>query len=160
MTEPRVRRPSLPIRIEETIAVGAMAVLVLLTLINVVVRYLTDESFAVTEEISIFLMVILTMAGASAAVARDRHMRVEYFIETGSDARKRRLTALSAWATFAFFVLLTALLGRYVWDEFRYGETSMALGVPRWWYSVWLPMLSAAIALRALGLARRLRNGG
>lgn len=160
MTEPRERRPRLPIRIEETIAVGAMAVLVLLTLINVVVRYLTDESFAVTEEISIFLMVVLTMAGASAAVARDRHMRVEYFLETGSDARKRRLTALSAWATFAFFVVLTALLGRYVWDEFRYGETSMALGVPRWWYSIWLPLLSAAIALRALGLARRLRNGG
>ncbi|MFO1196376.1 MAG: TRAP transporter small permease [Burkholderiaceae bacterium] len=160
MTEPRERRPRLPVRIEETIAVGAMAVLVLLTLINVVVRYLTDESFAVTEEISIFLMVVLTMAGASAAVARDRHMRVEYFLETGSDARKRRLTALSAWATFAFFVVLTALLGRYVWDEFRYGETSMALGVPRWWYSIWLPLLSAAIALRALGLARRLRNGG
>lgn len=160
MTEPRERRPRLPVRIEETIAVGAMAVLVLLTLINVVVRYLTDESFAVTEEISIFLMVVLTMAGASAAVARDRHMRVEYFLETGSDARKRRLAALSAWATFAFFVVLTALLGRYVWDEFRYGETSMALGVPRWWYSIWLPLLSAAIALRALGLARRLRNGG
>jgi len=160
VTEPRERRPRLPVRIEETIAVGAMAVLVLLTLINVVVRYLTDESFAVTEEISIFLMVVLTMAGASAAVARDRHMRVEYFLETGSDARKRRLTALSAWATFAFFVVLTALLGRYVWDEFRYGETSMALGVPRWWYSIWLPLLSAAIALRALGLARRLRNGG
>ena len=147
-------------RLEDHVAVLAMAVLVLLTLINVVVRYLTDESFAVTEEISIFLMVVLTMAGASAAVARDRHMRVEYFLETGSDARKRRLTALSAWATFAFFVVLTALLGRYVWDEFRYGETSMALGVPRWWYSIWLPLLSAAIALRALGLARRLRNGG
>ena len=146
--------------LEERIAVGAMALLVVITLGNVITRYLTDESFAWTEEISIFLMVVLTMAGASAAVARDRHMRVEYFLETGSDARKRRLTAVSAWATFAFFVVLTALLGRYVWDEFRYGETSMALGVPRWWYSIWLPLLSAAIALRALGLARRLRNGG
>ena len=146
--------------IERLLMAVSMGLLCLITMANVLVRYFTDISFAFTEEISIFLMVVLTMAGASAAVARDRHMRVEYFLETGSDARKRRLTALSAWATFAFFVVLTALLGRYVWDEFRYGETSMALGVPRWWYSIWLPLLSAAIALRALGLARRLRNGG
>jgi TRAP-type C4-dicarboxylate transport system permease small subunit len=151
-------RPRVSLRVEETIAVASMAVLVLLTLINVVVRYLTDESFAVTEEISIFLMVAMTLAGASAAAARDRHMRIEYFLETGTDARRRRLALLSAWATFLFFVLLSALLGRYVWDEFRYGETTMALGVPRWWYSIWLPVLSLAIALRALGLALRLRR--
>ena len=48
-------------RLEDLIAVLALAVLVQLTLVNVVVRYLTDESFAVTEEISIFLMVVLTM---------------------------------------------------------------------------------------------------
>jgi TRAP-type C4-dicarboxylate transport system permease small subunit len=152
------RRPLVAVRVEEAVAVAAMAVLVLLTLINVVIRYLTDESFAVTEEISIFLMVVLTMAGASAAAARDRHMRIEYFLETGPEARRRRLGLLSAWATFLFFMLLAALLGRYVWDEFRYGETTMALGVPRWWYSIWLPVLSLAIALRALGLALRLRR--
>ena len=156
--EPGAPRPRVPLRIEQAIAVGALAVLVLLTLINVIVRYLTDESFAVTEEISIFLMGAMTLAGASAAVARDRHMRIEYFFQTGSDARRRRLALLSAWATFLFFVLLSALLGRYVWDEFRYGETTMALGVPRWWYSIWLPVLSLAIALRALGLALRLRG--
>ena len=150
-------RPRVPLRVEEIIAVGALAVLVLLTLINVVIRYATDESFAVTEEISIFLMVAMTLAGASAATARDRHMRIEYFMETGSDARRHWLALLSAWATCAFFLLLTGLLARYVWDEFRYGETTMALGVPRWWYSIWLPALSLAIALRALGLALRLR---
>jgi TRAP-type C4-dicarboxylate transport system permease small subunit len=160
-TQPPGTRFGIPLRIEEVIAVGSLAVLVLLTLINVVIRYLTDESFAVTEEISVFLMVVMTMAGASAAVARDRHMRIEYFFETGSSARQRRLGLLSAWATFALFVILTLLLGRYVWDEFRYGETTMALGVPRWWYSIWLPALGLAIAGRALGLALRLaRRGG
>ena len=155
MSEPRTR---IPLRIEEAIAVGSMAVLVLLTLINVITRYLTDESFAVTEEISIFLMVTMTLAGASAAAARDRHMRIEYFLETGSDARRRRLGLLSAVATCVFFAVMTVLLGSYAWDEFHYGETSMALGVPRWWYSVWLPALSLAICLRALGVALRLRR--
>ena len=58
---------------------------------------------------------------------------------------------ISAVATaVVFFVLLGLLSARVVWDEFSYGETSMALGVPRWWYGVLTPLLAAAVAVRAL----------
>ena len=150
------RRRVLP---EEVLAVACMAVLVLLTLINVVVRYLTDESFAATEEVSIALMVVMTVAGGAAAAARDRHVRIEYFYETGSAARRRRLAFGSAVAAAVFFVLLAALSARVVWDEWRYEETTMALGVPRWWYTAWVPPLCLAIALRAAAVARRVRRG-
>jgi len=50
-----------------------MGVLALITFANVVLRYLTDESIAWTEEISISMMVIMTLAAAAAAVARERH---------------------------------------------------------------------------------------
>jgi TRAP-type C4-dicarboxylate transport system permease small subunit len=141
------------------VAVACLAVLALLTLANVVVRYLTDESLAPTEEVSIALMVVMTLAGASAAAARDRHVRIEYFYETGPAARRRRLALLSAAATALFFVLLGLLAARVVWDEWRYGETSMALGVPRWWYTVWVPVLCAAIAARAAAVFGRVRRG-
>jgi hypothetical protein len=26
-----------------------------------------------------------------------------------------------------------------VWDDYRYEETSPGIGVPQWWYSLWLP---------------------
>ena len=52
-----------PARIEEVLGVACMVVLVLLTLGNVLTRYLTDASFAWTEEISIFLIVVMTLAG-------------------------------------------------------------------------------------------------
>jgi TRAP-type C4-dicarboxylate transport system permease small subunit len=151
-----VRRPVLP---EEILAVASMAVLVLLTLANVVVRYLSDQSFATTEEVSIALMVVMTVAGACSAAARDRHVRIEYFYETGSVRRRRRLALLSAWATCLFFVLLALLSARVVWDEYRYQETSMALGVPRWWYTVWVPLLCVVLAARAAGVAARVRRG-
>ncbi len=35
----------------------------------------------------------------------------------------------------------------------RYGETSMGMGVPRWWFTVFSPLLCAAIALRSAGVA-------
>ncbi len=148
-----------PILVEEAIAVACMAVLVLLTLANVVVRYFTDESFAATEEVSIALMVIMTVAGACSAAARDRHVRIEYFYETGSAGRRRRLALLSAVVTCVFFVVLGALSARVVWDEYRYEETTMALGLPRWWYTVWVPVLCLALAARAAGVAGRVRRG-
>jgi TRAP-type C4-dicarboxylate transport system permease small subunit len=133
-------------------AVACMALLVLITLLNVVTRYLTNESFAWTEEISVFLMVLMTLAGASAATARDRHIRIEALYAGGPQAWRRRLRIASACATALLFLALAVLLGRMVFDEIRWGETSMGLGVPRWWYTILLPPLCLATALRALAL--------
>jgi TRAP-type C4-dicarboxylate transport system permease small subunit len=36
------------------------------------------------------------------------------------------------------------------WDDFRYAEISMGLGVPRWWYTAWVPAFSLVIAFRVL----------
>ncbi len=45
------------------------------------------------------------------------------------------------------------------WDEFHYGEISMGLGVPRWWYTAWVPALSIVIAFRAFQvLGKKLRE--
>ncbi|EHP38656.1 tripartite ATP-independent periplasmic (TRAP-type) transporter periplasmic protein [Cupriavidus basilensis OR16] len=142
-------------RIEDWVGVIVMVLLVCITFANVVVRYFTDESFAWTEEFSVFLMIVLALVAGSAAVARDRNIRIEFFFDRGSAARQRRLAVLSALAVAVMFVALAVLGGRVAWDEYTFGETSPGIGVPSWWYSVWLPVLSAAIALRALGVAVR-----
>ena len=142
-------------RIEDWIGVIVMVLLVAITFANVVVRYFTDESFAWTEEFSVFLMIVLALVAGSAAVARDRNIRIEFFFERGSAARQKRLAILSAVAVAVMFLALAVLGARITWDEYAFGETSPGIGVPSWWYSVWLPVLSAAIALRALALALR-----
>lgn len=142
-------------RIEDWIGVIVMVLLVGITFANVVVRYFTDESFAWTEEFSVFLMIVLALVAGSAAVARDRNIRIEFFFERGSAARQKRLAILSAVAVAVMFLALAVLGARITWDEYTFGETSPGIGVPSWWYSVWLPVLSLAITLRALGLAWR-----
>lgn len=143
------------VALEEGLAVACMGLLVLITLGNVVTRYVVDESFAWTEEISIFLMVVMTLAGTSAAAARDRHIRIEYFYDSGSASRQRLLRVAAACLAGLVFVVLAVLFARVVADEFRYAETSMGLGVPRWWFTVFSPLLCAAIALRSFGVAWR-----
>lgn len=150
-----MKAPRIPVVLEEGLAVACMALLVLITLTNVLTRYFTDQSFAWTEEISIFLMVVMTLAGASAAAARDRHIRIEFFYEGGSAARRKRLAVVVALVGGLFFAGLALLFARVVADEWRYGETTMGLGVPRWWYTVWIPLLAAGVALRCFGVAWR-----
>ncbi|WP_454735257.1 TRAP transporter small permease [Cupriavidus necator] len=142
-------------RIEDWLGVIVMVLLVGITFANVVVRYFTDESFAWTEEFSVFLMIVLALVAGSAAVARDRNIRIEFFFERGSAARQRRLAILSALGVAVMFIALAVLGARITWDEYTFGETSAGIGVPSWWYSIWLPVLSAGIALRALGLMVR-----
>ncbi len=148
-TDPATR---VPLKIEDWLTVLIMGALALITFANVLVRYFTNSSFAWTEEFSVFLMILLAMVAGSAAVARDRHIRIEYFSESGSMARQKRLSQFGAMMVAALFFLIAGLSLRMVFDDYRFEETSPGIGVPQWWYSVWLPIVSTAIALRAVGL--------
>jgi TRAP-type C4-dicarboxylate transport system permease small subunit len=141
-----------PLQLEDWLTVIVMASLALITFANVVVRYLTNQSFAWTEEISVFLMIVLALVAGSAAVARNRHIRIEAFADSGSASRRRALARFGALMVALLFLIMTVLSARLVWDHIRWDETSPGIGVPQWWYSVWLPVLSIAIAGRALGL--------
>ena len=151
-TDESATRTRVPLALEDVFAATCMGVLALITFANVVLRYLTDESIAWTEEISISMMVIMTLAAAAAAVARERHIRIDYFLERGSPRRRRLLSLVATGTVIVFFVSMAVLSSRVVWDEYRFEETSPGIGVPTWWYTMWLPLLSAAIALRGIGL--------
>jgi len=148
-------RPRVPLAVEDIFAATCMGVLAVITFANVVLRYLTDQSIAWTEEISIAIMIVMTLAAAGSAVARERHVRIEYFMERGSPQRQRLFALVAAGAVVVLFGAMAILGARMAWDEYRFGETSPGIGVPKWWYSIWLPILSATIMLRAIGVFMR-----
>ena len=53
-----------------------------------------------------FLIVVMTLAGAAGVARRDGHIRIEYFYEGGSILRRRRLRLLAAAATALAFLAL------------------------------------------------------
>lgn len=149
--ETRPPETRIPVTIERVCAAMALAAICIITLLNVVVRYLTDVSLAFTEEYSIFLMVVMTMFGASVAVAADRHIRITFFAER-LPARLRPYVLFLAWG--AFLAILGFLIwygGRLAYDHWRFEETSPALGNPQWLYTIWLPVLAFVMALRTIG---------
>lgn len=140
--------PSVPYTIEQVLSGVVMGMIVLITFGNVLARYFTSKSFAATEEFSIALLIVLSFLGSSAAFAFDRHIRVSFF----ADKLPRRARAVLDWLSFAvtasLFAFIAFYAGKLTWDQYRFEETSPALGVPQWWYTVWMPVLAVALVLR------------
>lgn len=134
--------------IEQILTGVAMGLIVLVSLGNVVVRYLTSQSFAATEEFSIALLIVLSFLGSATAFAFDRHIRVTFFIEKLPARLRRGAEWLSFVVTAALFGFIAFYAGRLTYDQFRFEETSPALGVPQWWYTVWMPVLAALLVVR------------
>lgn len=127
-----------------------MAAICLITFGNVLVRYLTDISFAFTEEVSVFLLVFLTFVGSAKAFLDGNQMAVTYFVDKLAWGWKR-LALLFGLAMSALMLALLAWFGtRMAWDDFDMEVTSPGLGWPQWLYTVWLPLLAVVVLLRIL----------
>ncbi len=138
------------LKIEHVLAAGAMALLCILTFANVLVRYFSNISFAFTEEFSIFLLVFLTLVGASSAFAKNKQIEITLLVEHLPAFAQRIMRGMVWAANLLMFGLLLWFGTWFAFDDFRFEVTSSSLGYPQWWYSVWLPLLSLAILLRLL----------
>jgi len=154
--DPPVR---VPLSVEKVLVAASMAAMALITAANVVTRYLTDVSLAFTEEYSVALMVIVALLGTSLATAAGRHIRIGYFADALPPRARRRAEILALALVVLMFGILAAWGASLTWDEYRFEILSSGLGHPQWWYTGWLPLLSVAVILRALGRMLRLARG-
>ncbi|HRP25730.1 MAG TPA: TRAP transporter small permease [Thauera sp.] len=139
-----------PYTIEQILTGIAMGAIMLITFGNVLVRYLTSRSFAATEEFSIALLIVLSFLGSSVAFAFNRHIRVGFFVDRLPPASRAAMDWLSFAVTASLFAFIAFYAARLTWDQYRFEETSPALGVPQWWYTVWMPVLAVTLVLRLI----------
>ena len=149
------------LRLEDVLAAIIMAALCLITLGNVLTRYFTNASFAFTEEVSIYLLVVMTFVGAAGAFMRGHHLAITFLVQR-LPARGRAAQRVFALACgIVMFGVLAWWGGLMWWDDFESGLTSPGLGVPQWWYTAAVPVLSVLIVLRLLQcMAHRGNEGG
>ena len=143
--------PRIPVTLEGALAAAAMAVLALITMANVAMRYLTDVSIAFTEEYSVAIMVVMTFLGSAAAFGADRHIRVTWFPEKRPLRTARWVEQLVLLCGLAVFIPLAWFGAFYTWDEYRFEVLSPGLGVPNWLYTAWMPAMAVVICARLIG---------
>lgn len=125
----------------------------LLGFANVLVRYLTNFSFAASEELLTNGFLILTIFGAAIAARQGDHLAVTLIYE----ALPPSLRKILWWFSVAASVLLLVLSAWYCWqlvvNQQTSGIRSYGLRIPAWYYSAALPFGFALIALRYLQFA-------
>lgn len=141
-------KPQPDARLERILAILALVIISLISLGNVLVRYVTNASFAFTEEISVFLLVVLTFSGASVALRRNGHIRIGLLERALSGGPRRALIIFQGLAGAIVLGLITWYGGKLALEEYQWGSQSPGLGLPQWWYLVWLPILAALMLLR------------
>ncbi len=125
-----------------------MAAICLITLGNVLVRYLTDISFAFTEEVSVFLLVFLTFVGSAKAFLDGNQMAVTWFIDRLPWGWKRRWLLFGLAMSALMMGLLLWFGARMAWDDYDMEVTTPGLGWQQWVYTIWLPLLSLLVLAR------------
>jgi TRAP-type C4-dicarboxylate transport system permease small subunit len=154
--EPATR---VPLAVEKVLIAAAMAAMALITAANVATRYLTNVSLAFTEEYSVVLMVIVAFLGTALATAAGRHIRIGVLVDGRGPATRRGFEIAGLGLVVLMFGILAVWGASLTWDEYRYEILSSGLGHPQWWYTGWMPLLSLAVVLRALGRMVRLARG-
>ena len=154
-TEKRHAEPRVPLAIEKAIIAGALGLICVISFANVLVRYFTDFSFAFTEELSVFMLIILAFFGSAVAFARDEQIRITFFLDRMPRSLRWVATALALAANLAIFSLVAWFGGRFAYDEWFYEATTPGLGIPAWLYSVWLPIAALVIIARLIGRFHR-----
>lgn len=145
---PESAPPERAFHVEEAVAAFIMAVLCLITFANVLTRYFTNISFAFTEEISIFLLVALTLVGAATAFARGHHLSINFVVDRLSLRQQVWLQRFAMACGIVMFGILCWYGALMCLDDYETELTSPGMGLPQWWYSLCIPVLSLLIVLR------------
>jgi len=117
---------------EEYIGAILLIIIVILGFLQVLLRYVFNLPLAWTEESMVFLFVWFVYFGASACTKRNKHLRIEMFMNKLSPFIQRRVE-LFVDILWIFFCLVIFWMGfKVFYSAFIHPSYSIATHVPRW----------------------------
>ncbi len=126
-------------KIEKYILSYGIICLATVTVGNVLSRKLFNYSWSFAEEISQFILVIVTFMGISYAARKSRHIRMTAFYELVNDKAKKILILLVSLVTAAILFYLSYQAVLFVLEVKMYGRVTPALRVPFYLVIMWAP---------------------
>lgn len=132
------------------ILVISLSIMAIINFSNVVSRYILHASLAFTEEITTNLFVFNTFIAASIGARHGAHLGLSIISDrVSAKIRKPMLVSVNIIASL-FFVVLIYFGSSMVKSQFRFGQTTAALGLPAWWFAMAIPVGSLFIVLSFL----------
>lgn len=117
-------------QIESIILSYSIISLAVVTVGNVISRRLFNFSWTFAEEVSQFIMVLITFMGISYAARRARHIRMTAIFDNVPDRIKKLMMLLVSLLTAATMFYLAYYSTRYILDVRATGRVTPVLRIP------------------------------
>jgi len=135
-----------------------LAIIFLLTITMVVLRYVFKSSILGGSELITFLFIYTTAIGAAVAIPKNRHIRIEFFLN--QLGKKMRLTAEVFVYICIAFINGIMMFYSLDWISKVGKDLSQSLGIPLGWVKVSVPIgCSLAVLFSLYAVIMLLKTG-
>ena len=117
------------IQILDVLAGAAFLVMVVLTVYQVVTRYVLNAPSSWSEELVSYMFAWMTLLGASLCTAHREHMNIPILVDHVKTTGKKWLNVLSEVIQF-LFSMLVLVFGGWQIANLALGQQTSSLGVP------------------------------
>lgn len=133
---------------------GTLIFLTALITLEVVLRRAFDVSLLVVDELSGYLLVVLTFFGANHALRTGSLLRVDFLVNRLGPQGRRRAEVCYDIACGIFCAVLTYYFGRLVWSSISNDVMSFTMaGTPMYIPQLAMPLGTALMAITFLLMA-------
>lgn len=146
-------------RLEEGLITLLLALMTIITFVQVIARYVFNYSFVWALELVSFLFAWLIFIGMSYGVRTGSHIGMDAIVKMLGPALGRLLTLLATVLCIAYSVMLFYGSWHYVATMYRIGNYAHDLPVPVWVPRLALPLGFALLTVRFCEVLYRVATG-
>lgn len=128
------------VRLEEWVLAILMSVICILTMANVLSRYLLNSSFSMTEELTTNLFAFIIFIGAALLARENGHLGFALITDMLPFRIRNAVTIVVGCLTTVFFLVLLWYGVEMVMQQYEYGQKTPAMGLPEWLMGLSVPL--------------------
>jgi len=125
--------------VEVSVMVFCVAALAVLLIANVFARTFF-QSIYFAEEVSVFLVLLITFTGVSYGVRKARHIRMGAFLDAMPTKMEKIFIIIISLISAVVLGIMTWASWQYLFNALDRGHMSQALRIPKWTFYVVIPI--------------------
>jgi TRAP-type C4-dicarboxylate transport system permease small subunit len=148
---------------EVYLGAGCSGIMIILLFLQVFSRYVLRHSFSWTEELALIFFILSIYFGATAAVRRKQHLRLEVILNKMSPKGKLVLEIINNLVFMAFNIIILTGLQSLIARLHGTGVRTAVTSIPKWIIYSFLPVLFILMIIRLIqdvvAKIQELKNG-
>ncbi|MGC2941219.1 MULTISPECIES: TRAP transporter small permease [unclassified Brevibacterium] len=139
---------------EDWVVIASFMIIVIVTFVNVLSRYIFKASLAFSEELTINFLVVMTMMGAVVGIRLGAHLGFTYLVENAKGQVRKALLITGTVLIVLFLAVLLIWGGEMTIAQGLRGRATPSLGIPQWLFTLSIPLAGLLGIVRSIQALR------